>query len=398
MLVDAKTLALFGGTPVRAAFLPYSRQTVSAADRSAVLRVLDSDFLTTGPEVVSFEEKLQRVTGGAYAAAVSNGTAALHCMLDAYSIAPGDEVIVPVITFAATANAVRYMGATPVFADVESDTLLIDPAKVEHLVNPSTKAIIAVDFAGQPADYSGLRSVLPDRVYLLADAAHSIGASLDMKPVGTLADASTFSFHPVKPVAAGEGGAVVSIDNDVIKSVKTFRNHGIDNDHEARKSANTWTYSISRLGFNYRLSDIHCALASSQLDSMESRRLRRQELSEMYDSLLSELTGVSPLVLRHGIVSSHHLYVVKLDLKMFTEGRDMFFSALRAENIGVNVHYQPIPAHPYYQNSGDSLTDCPVGADAYEIILSLPLWSGMTNTDLEDVVTALKKVTAAFKR
>ena len=398
MSTDAKTLALFGGTPVRTSFLPYSRQSVSAADRSAVLRVLDSDFLTTGPEVALFEDKLRRVTGGAYAAAVSNGTAALHSMLDAYSIEPGDEVIVPVITFAATANAVRYMGATPVFADVEGDTLLVDPAKVEHLVNANTRAIIAVDFAGQPADYSGLRNVLPHGVHLLADAAHSIGASIDKKPVGTLADASTFSFHPVKPVAAGEGGAVVSRDIDIIESVKTFRNHGIDNDHEARKSANTWKYSMSRLGFNYRLSDIHCALAASQLDSMETRRRKRQELSEMYDSFFSEMPGVTPLALRDGVVSAHHLYVVKLKRNMFTEGRDLFFSALRAENIGVNVHYQPVPMHPYYQDRGALFTNCPVGLDVYEKILSLPLWSGMTKRDVEDVVMALKKATAAFKR
>lgn len=395
--MSASQLAINGGIPVRDSFLPYSRQTISEADRHAVAEVLDSDFLTTGPEVALFEEKLGSVSGGVHAAAVSNGTAALHCMLDAYRIGPGDEVIVPAITFVATSNAVLYLGGTPVFADVEASTLLIDPKSVERNITNRTKAVIAVDFAGQAADYDSLRQVLPRQAHMLADASHSIGASQDGVMAGALADASTFSFHPVKPVAAGEGGAVLSPDPEIIESVKSFRNHGIDLDHAARAVGNTWKYDAVRLGYNYRLSDIHSALASSQLDSMEQRRSVRERIAARYDEALKDIPGITPLELRHGAVSAHHLYVVKIENEQFHQGRDEQFVALKAENIGVNVHYIPVPNHPLYKQLGAKGGPWPVATAAYEQMLSLPLWAGMSNADADDVIEALQKVSTAYR-
>lgn len=392
--MNSRELAINGGKPVRDSFLPYSRQIIDEEDQAAVIAVLKSDYLTTGPAVEAFEMNLSAASGNGFAAAVSNGTAALHCMVNAYNIGPGDEVIVPAITFAATANAVRYQGATPVFADIDSQTLLIDPASVERLVTSRTKAVIAVDFAGQPADYDSIRSAVPARVHMLADAAHSIGASLDGVEAGALADASTFSFHPVKPVAAGEGGAVVSQDSDVIASVKRFRNHGINLDQAARAKGNTWKYEMQELGFNYRMPDILCALASSQLKKLEARRAIREKLSYRYNRLLSGVPGITPLVVREGAISSHHLHVVKIDPDVFGVSRDEAFVALRAENIGVNVHYIPVPLHPYYRESGASGGPWPEAMTAYEQILTLPLWSGMTDDDVDDVVSALKKIAA----
>lgn len=393
-----QTLALYGGNPVRNTFLPYSRQSLDDSDREAVSRVLYSDFLTTGPEVAAFEDSLTAISGVSHAAVVSSGTAALHCMMDAFGIGSGDEVIVPTITFAATPNAVRYVGAQPVFADVDPTNLLIDPERVRMLVTDRTKAVIAVDFAGQAADYARLREVVPSSVHILADASHSIGGSIDGVQVGAIAEASCFSFHPVKPVAAGEGGAVVSNDPTIIESVRSFRNHGIDADHIARAKVNTWEYQMNKLGFNYRMTDIQCALGASQIVRIEERRLRRAELASQYDARIDEIPGITYLASRAGVKSAHHLYVIAIELERFSQDRAVFFNALRAENIGVNVHYVPVPQHPYYEREGAPGGPWPNTELMYPRILSLPLWSGMSDSDSDDVIEALNRVSDAFRR
>ncbi|MGY8797023.1 MAG: DegT/DnrJ/EryC1/StrS family aminotransferase, partial [Woeseiales bacterium] len=294
-------LAIDGGTPVREQMLPYGRQTITDADVDAVIQVLKSDFLTTGPAVNKFEENLSTVTGAPNVAAVSSGTAALHTMYASVGIEPGDEVIVPTITFAATANAAAYLGAKPVFADVEAGTLLIDPASVEKLITSKTKAIVGVDFAGQIADYDSLRKVANDTsIHILADAAHSLGATRNGCPVGQHADAATFSFHPVKHVAAGEGGAIASTNPELIERCKTFRNHGINVDHVTRASKDTWFYEMQDLGFNYRLSDIHASLGSSQLSQLESNVERRNEVAKIYERAFQQNDAVTPLNTAHG--------------------------------------------------------------------------------------------------
>ena len=396
--MSGKELAINGGRPVRDTFLPYSRQTVTDADKQAVLKVLGSDFLTTGPAVAGFEKDIAAVAGVNGAAAVNSGTAALHCMLAACNIGPGDEVIVPAITFAATSNAALYLGAKPVFADIDRDTLLIDLESVSRQVTPRTKAIIAVDFAGQPADYDGLRRIVGEGVRILADAAHSIGAQYCGKPSGSLAEASTFSFHPVKPVAAGEGGAVVSGDPEIVRRSKVFRNHGITADHLQRSRQNTWQYEMVELGFNYRLSDIHAALGSSQLKSLSAGIERRNAVARKYDEAFGGVEGIRPLTQREGVLNAYHLYVIEIDTQRFTTDRAGFFHALRAENIGVNVHYAPVPWHPYYRGLGYEPGNWPVAEQAYERILSLPLWAGMSDRDVDDVVEAVGKVATAFRR
>ena len=267
--------------------LPYGRQTITEADIEAVVTVLRSDWLTTGPKVAEFERALAEFVGVRHAVVVNSGTAALHCAMAAIGISPGDEVIVPSISFVATANCVVYCGGTPVFADVEADTALIDPADVERKITPRTKAIIAMDYGGQPADYEALRAIIARtgrRIWLVADACHALGASRDGRMAGALADISTFSFHPVKPITTGEGGAVTTDDEEIARKVALMRNHGIDSDFRAREKSGAWYYDMVELGFNYRIPDILCALGISQLRQLPGWIARRQALARRYDA------------------------------------------------------------------------------------------------------------------
>lgn len=370
------------GPDVRRGPLPYGRQSLDEDDIAAVVEVLRSDWLTTGPKVAEFEAALAGVAGVPHAVAVSSGTAALHAGMAALGIGPGDEVIVPALTFAASANCVVYQGGTPVFADVDPDTLLIDPASAASLVGPRTRAVVAVDYAGQPCDYPALRE-LADRhgLALVADACHSLGGALDGRPVGSLADLSAFSFHPVKHIATGEGGAVTTADPELAERLRVFRNHGITTDHRQRSQSGAWHYELVDLGFNYRLSDIACALGISQLHKLPAFVARRQELAARYDDMLA---GVRPLVTRPGVSHAYHLYVVR------APRRDEAFAALRDRGIGANVHYVPVHLHPFYRErfgTGPGL--CPAAEAAYEEILSLPMFPAMDDRDVDEVAEAL---------
>lgn len=394
-----RALAIDGGEPVRSNFLPYGRQTIVDSDIQAVNEVLKSDFLTTGPAVASFEKQLTETVGTDHTVAVSSGTAALHTMYAATGIGPGDEVVVPIITFAATANAALHLGARPVFADVDPATLLIDPVSVEKLITRLTKAIVAVDFAGQPALYESLFELASGKnIAVLADSAHSLGSTRDGVPGGKIADASIFSFHPVKHVAAGEGGAVLTDDAGIAAEAARFRNHGISSDHSKRAVLNTWEYEITNPGFNYRMSDIHCALGESQLSRLAENVSSRQKIAASYDSEFRSIEGITPLVTDERNSNAYHLYIVKIDPSVFTVGRAQFFAALRAENIGVNVHYIPVGWHPVYADLGFERGSCPNGESVYEEIITLPIFPAMSSRDLGDVVTAMKKVTQAYKR
>jgi perosamine synthetase len=384
-----------GGQPVRDKLLPYGRQSVGEDDVAAVTRVLQSDYLTTGPEVDRFEADLAPVAGAHHVVAISNGTAALHAAMYALAIGPGDEVLVPTITFAASANAAVYQGATPVFVDVEPDTLLIDPACAAAKITDRTKAIVAVDYAGQPCDYVALRAVAEQHgLPIIADGCHAIGGAYRGTPVGAVADLTTFSFHPVKHVTTGEGGAI-STDNEAFaKRMRVFRNHGITTEQGKRSS---WTYEMVDLGYNYRLSDIQCALGRNQLKKLPGWIARRQEIAAQYDRLFAQFPEITPLRTREEVSHAYHLYVVQLNLDRLRVGRAEVYAALRAEGIGVNVHYIPVHLHPYYRNQfGTAPGLCPVAEAAYERILSLPMFPAMSDADVEDVRIALRKVCDAY--
>ena len=258
------------------------------ADIEAVIQVLRSDWLTTGPKVEAFEQAVAQYGGATYGVAVNSGTAALHAAMYAIGIGPGDEVIVPAMTFAATANSVVYQGGTPVFADVEPQTLLLDPRQVVAKITPRTKAVVAVDYAGQPCDYTALRDIAEKHgVYLIADACHALGGAYQGKPVGSLADLTVFSFHPVKHITTGEGGMVVTAYSELAERMRMFRNHGITSDHRQRDQRGTWYYEMTDLGYNYRLTDLQCALGLSQLQKLAAWLSRRQMIAGCYDASLA---------------------------------------------------------------------------------------------------------------
>lgn len=392
-------LAIDGGMPVRQTLLPYSKPMLTDADRAAVMETLESDWLTTGPKVDAFEKALATFVGTEHAVAVSNGTAALHTAVHALGIGKGDEVIVPAMTFAASANCVLYEGGTPVFVDSDPETLLIDPACVEKALTKKTKAIVAVDYGGQPCDYAALRAIATRwGIKIIADACHALGGDDHGKQVGSLADLNTFSFHAVKPLATGEGGMITTDNEALAKRMRRFRNHGITSDHRERHEADAWFYEMTDLGFNYRLTDIQCALGISQLKSVPANTTRRRAIAAMYDKAFENNPAVKPLGVRKGVTHAYHLYVVLLQTAHLSIGREEIFRALRRENIGVNVHYIPVHLHPYYRKHlGTKPGTMPMAESAYERMLSIPLFAGMSDQDAEDVITAVEKVCDHYK-
>ena len=391
-------LAMNGGKPVRDTLLPYGRQWIGEEDLHAVADVLRSDWLTTGPAVGEFEGAFARATGSREAVAVSSGTAALHTAMHAIGIGPGVEVIVPAMTFAATANCVVYQGGTPVFADVDPETLLINPDSVRRKVTGRTRAVIAVDYAGQPCPYDELREIT-DRhdLWLVGDACHALGGEYQGRPVGSLADLSTFSLHPVKHITSGEGGVVTTDDPELAARMRSFRNHGLSSDSRQRESEGSWFYEMRDLGYNYRLTDFQCALAMSQLAKLGAFVARRREIARRYDEAFEGLPGIRPLGVKAGVSHAYHLYVVRVDPGLIGADRGTMFRALRAEGIGVNVHYIPVHLHPFYRTRfGTKPGLCPVAERAYGQILSLPVFPRMTDRDAMDVIAAVGKVARAF--
>jgi perosamine synthetase len=396
--VSSEVLAINGGSPVRSTLLPYGRQSIDESDIQAVVETLRSDWLTTGPKVAEFEEALASWVGAKYAVSFSSGTAALHAAAFAAGLQSGDEAITSPLTFAATANCVLYQGATPVFADVAEDTLNVDPAFVEARITARTKAILAVDYAGHPADLDSILQLAERHgLIVIEDACHALGAEYRGRRVGTIAHMTVFSFHPVKHLTTGEGG-MVTTDNPVFaETLRRFRNHGISSDARQRQSAGQWHYEMVLLGFNYRLTDIACALGLQQMKRLEANLARRRQIAARYAAAFRDMRGVLPPQTRKDVNPAWHLYPIRLDLTKLSAGRGDVFRALRAENIGVNVHYIPVHLHPYYRDrSGYKGGEYPVAEDAYERLISLPMFHGMRDSDVEDVIRAVHKVVRHF--
>jgi perosamine synthetase len=396
----SQELAIDGGTPVRATLLPYGRQSVDEADIQAVVDVLRSDWLTTGPKVAEFEESFAARVGAKYAVSFSSGTAALHAAAFAAGLKPGDEAITTPLTFAATANCVLYQGATPVFADVSPDTLNIDPEQIEKRITPKTRAILPVDYAGNPSALDPIRKIAADRgLIVIEDACHALGAEYDARRVGNIADMTAFSFHPVKHITTGEGGMVTTNHPQFAETLRRFRNHGISSDARQRQSAGQWHYEMVLLGFNYRLPDFACALGIEQLKKLDANLARRREIAARYTKAFHEVAGVIPPVLRPQANPAWHLYPIRIDSQRLRADRTEIFRALRAENIGVNVHYIPVHLHPYYRDRfGYKGGEFPVAEDAYSRLISLPMFHSMTDQDAEDVVRAVTKVMEHYRK
>jgi len=392
-----EALAIDGGTPVRKTMLPYGRQSISEDDIQAVVDVLRSDWLTTGPKVAEFEEALAARVGAKYAVAFSSGTAALHGAAFAAGLKPGDEAITSPLTFAATANCVLYQGARPVFADVSPDTLNLDPDRLAERITPNTRAILPVDYAGHPADLDPILALAERHgLTVIEDACHALGAEYKGRRTGSIAHMSVFSFHPVKHLATGEGGMVTTDRADLAENLRRFRNHGISSDARTRHASGQWHYEMVLLGFNYRLTDVACALGISQLKKLDANLARRREIAARYTAAFRNLRGVVAPGVRPDVNPAWHLYPVRVNTSQLNRDRAHVFRALRAENIGVNVHYIPVHLHPYYRDRfGYRGGEYPIAETAYEQLISLPMFHGMTEQDVEDVTAAVSKVSAA---
>jgi len=392
-------LAIEGGKPVRETLLPYGQQWIDEEDIAEVVRVLRGDYVTQGPTVTAFERAVAEYVGAEYAVAYCNGTAALHGACFAAGIGPGDEAITTPLTFLASSNCVLYMGGKPVFCDVDPETYNLDPTKLESLITERTKAIIPVDFTGQPPDMETIMDIARKRgLTVIEDAAHSFGARWNGRNVGTLADMTMFSFHPVKHITTGEGGVIVTNSREHYEKLQLFRNHGMIRDPDRlERHEGPWYYEMQALGFNYRMTDLQAGLGLSQLRKADRFIGRRREIAAAYTEAFAQTDSLIAPKQRGEAESSWHLYVLGFDMQRFRVDRRTLFEALRAENIGVNVHYIPVHLQPYYRSLGYAKGLCPNAERMYERIISLPLFPKMSDRDVNDVIEAVKKVVAFFK-
>ena len=374
--------------------IPYGKQWIDDDDIKSMVEVLQSDWITTGPKIDEFERAVTAFTSSEYAIAVSSGTAALHAAMFAIDVRSDDEVIVPAMTFAATANCVVFQGGTPIFADIDPDMLLINPTDVERKITEKTKAIIAVDYTGHPADYDVLEQITNEYgLFLIADACHAIGGAYKGRPVGSLADLSTFSFHPVKHITTGEGGAITTNNEKFARRMRIFRNHGITTDHRQRAEQGSWFYEMIDLGYNYRITDFQCALGMSQLKKLPQWVGRRQKIARQYDEAFENNEYIQPLSVRTNVSHAYHLYVVRVLFSQLSIDRTALFSKLREKGIGTNVHYIPVHLHPFYQKKfGTKAVLCPIAETAYKEILSLPIFPRMSDEDVDEVIDSLSEI------
>ncbi|WP_340005365.1 UDP-4-amino-4,6-dideoxy-N-acetyl-beta-L-altrosamine transaminase [Paenibacillus sp. FSL K6-0276] len=386
--------------PVRATLLPYGQQWLDEQDIESVVKVLKGDFITQGPAINAFETKVADYVGAKYAVAFTNGTAALHGACFAAGIEEGDEVITTPITFLASSNCVLYQGGTPIFADINMDTYNIDPIDIENKITARTKAIIAVDFSGQPVEMDRIAMIARDHnLVLIQDSAHSLGASFAGQKVGSIADMTMFSFHPVKHITTGEGGIITTNSEEYYRKLLMFRSHGMTrNPEELTRNDGPWYYEMHELGYNYRMTDMQAALGVSQMDKLDSFVERRREIAEKYNESFSSLQGVVIPAQHAQSESSWHLYVVRWLPEYFVGDRKDIFQALRDENIGVNVHYIPVYLQPFYKELGYQSGLCPNAESYYESAISLPIFPKMSDSDVNDVITALKKVYERFNK
>ncbi|OKZ83832.1 MAG: UDP-4-amino-4,6-dideoxy-N-acetyl-beta-L-altrosamine transaminase [Clostridium sp. 44_14] len=401
-------------------YIPYGRQSIDDADIEAVVKVLKSDYLTTGPAVAAFEKKVADYVGAKYAVAVSNGTAALHVACLAAGIGEGDEVITTPITFAASANCVLYCGGTPVFADIDPDTYNISPEELESKITPQTKAIIPVHYTGQPCDMDAILEIARKHdLLVIEDGAHALGASYKGKKIGSIADMTCFSFHPVKPVTTGEGGMIVTDNEELYRKLVLYRSHGITRDkdmmqqyeeqlHQSSDPAlqeaadmlrgdvidpGGWYYQQLELGYNYRITDISCALGASQMDKLDRFLERRRQIAKKYDEAFADIPQIKTPWQQEGCQSGWHLYMIQT----MERSRREVFDGLRQAGIGVNVHYIPVYRHPYYQRNGYAGVHCLNAEAFYERAISLPIFPGLTGQQQDYVIEHVIKECTAIK-
>lgn len=398
MMKKSTNLALHGGKPIRNTYLPYGKQWIDDEDIEAVVNVLKSDFITTGPVIDQFEKEVAAFVGAKYAIAFSSGTAALHAACFAAGITTDDEVITTPMTFAATSNSVLYVGGTPVFADIDEKTYNISAKSIQSLITPKTKAIIPVDFTGQPADYEEIMSIAKGNgLVVIGDAAHALGAMYKGKQVGSICDMTMFSFHPVKHITSGEGGIITTNNKAYYDTLLQFRSHGITRDpNKLREKDLPWYYEMQELGFNYRMTDVQAALGLSQMKKLTNFLSKRREYAELYNKAFEHMDEIITPFQQPDGNSGWHLYIIRLNRNKLTANRNEIFRALQQENIGVNVHYIPVYLHPFYQQLGYQKGICPIAETIYDDIITLPLFPKMSKQDVDDVIAGVKKVISYY--
>jgi len=375
-----------------ASFIPYGQQWIDDQDIQAVTEVLKGDWLTQGPTVAAFESAVADYCGVEFAVAVSSGTAALHAAYVAAGIGPGDEVIMSPLTFSATASAVVFCGGKPVFVDINSDTLTIDPARIEQAITPRTKAIASVDFAGHPCQYNVINEIARRKHLLVVDdACHALGSTYQGKRSGSWADLTALSFHPVKHITTGEGGMVLTNNPLWNERMRNFRHHGI----EKKPEMGAWYYEIDAIGNNYRLTDLQCALGLSQLKKLPAFIARRRAIVQRYNEAFATLPGVILPKELHEVESSYHLYIIQLSGEIDDHRRSAVFAALRDRGIGAQVHYMPLHLQPYYARAlGYHPGDFPLAESYYQRAITLPLYPKMTDEQVERVIAVVREVLA----
>lgn len=394
-------IAINGGEPTRKNYLQYGRQYIDDEDIMSVIEALKSDFLTTGPLVEEFERKFADYVGAKYAVAVSNGTAALHIACLAAGLQKGDEGITTPITFAASSNCMLYCGAKPVFCDINLDDYNIDENKIKSYINEKTKVILPVDFTGQCCNIGKIMEIAKENnLIVIQDASHSLGTKYLDKQIGSIADMTTFSLHPVKTITSGEGGVVTTNSLALYEKLKLYKTHGITKSkgNLRNKEHPEWYYEQIYLGYNYRITDLQSALGISQLNKIERFITKRKLLVNTYNELLKDIDGVILQKEEDYSDTSRHLYIIRLDLNKFKATRDDIYSALVAENIGVNIHYIPVYKHPYYKEIGYEDIICENAETFYNSSITLPLHVNMNESDIKDVVNALNSVLDYYKR
>jgi dTDP-4-amino-4,6-dideoxygalactose transaminase len=396
-----ETLAVEGGAPVRSSFLPYHQPLIDADDERAVVETLRSGWLTTGPRTKGFEKALAAYTGAAFCVGVNSCTAALHLALEAVGVGSGDEVITSPITFASTANVIVHRGARPVFVDVEPDTFNIDAGRIEGALTPRTKALIPVDFAGQPCDLDAVMAIGEQhRLPVIEDAAHALGADYKGRRIGSIADMTCFSFYANKNITSGEGGALTTNRQEWADRATVMALHGLSRDAWKRYSAEGYRHwDIIAPGYKYNMFDVQAALVESQFKKLDAFQVRRHELKARLDAGLRDIAELTFPAERNWGTHAHHLYPIVVRTEMLRADRDVIMNAIQAENIGIGVHFRAVHLHPYYVETFSFRRGMFPNAEYYsDRAISLPLYPRMTDADADDVIAAVRKVLAHYRR
>ena len=393
--------AIEGGKVTRDNFLPFARPLIEQEDIEEVVDTLNSDWLTTGPKTHLFEEEFAKYIGCKYAVAVNSCTAALHISLAALGIGKGDEVITTPYTFISTVNVILQQGAIPVFVDIKPDTFNINPDLIREKINDKTKAIMPVHFGGQPCEMGKIMKIAKDNnLLVIEDAAHAISAEYEGKKIGTIGDATSFSFYPTKNMTTGEGGMVTINDEELKEKLKIWGLHGISKDAWRRYSAEgSWYYEVVCPGYKYNMTDIQASLGLHQLEKLNLFQKKREKIVKAYDEAFKDMQEITIPFVKDNIKHAWHLYVIKIVSEKLKINRNQFIEALKAENIGTSVHFIPVHLQPYYRGTfGFKKGDFPNAEYAFERVISLPLFPKMSDKGVKDVIDAVRKIIEYYKK